>query len=112
MLRRRFLLLSLLTTIQFIISIVLITPCVAQDWEIAKPRGTPKVVDLYEPDVSVNLMYSDFLIRKDKDNKLVPSLAENWRWVNDRCIEFKLRRGVLFHKMVLTNHATAWPEFV
>jgi peptide/nickel transport system substrate-binding protein len=42
-------------------------------------------------------MYSDFLVGLDKDNNFVPSLAEDWRWVNDRTIEFKLRKGVIFH---------------
>jgi peptide/nickel transport system substrate-binding protein len=87
----------LLLAVQSTIFIVLTSTCGSQDWEIPKPRGTLKIVDLFEPYVSINLMYSDFLIRKDKDNKFVPSLAENWRWVNDRTIEFKLRRGVIFH---------------
>jgi peptide/nickel transport system substrate-binding protein len=33
----------------------------------------------------------------DKDGRLTPCLAEDWRWLDDRKIEFKLRRGVTFH---------------
>jgi peptide/nickel transport system substrate-binding protein len=34
----------------------------------------------------------------DKDNKNPrPALAEDWRWIDDRTIEFKLRTGVTFH---------------
>jgi len=33
----------------------------------------------------------------DKDNNLVPCLAEDWRWTDDRTVEFKLREGVRFH---------------
>jgi peptide/nickel transport system substrate-binding protein len=33
----------------------------------------------------------------DKDNNFVPCLAEGWRWIDERTIEFRLRRGVSFH---------------
>jgi peptide/nickel transport system substrate-binding protein len=33
----------------------------------------------------------------DKDNNYTPGLAEDWRWIADRTIEFKLRQGVTFH---------------
>jgi peptide/nickel transport system substrate-binding protein len=80
-----------------ILNLALSPSTVAQEWEVRKSRGTLKVVDMYWPLVSASLMYADFLIRKDKDGKLVPSLAEDWRWVNDRTIEFKLRKAVTFH---------------
>jgi peptide/nickel transport system substrate-binding protein len=32
----------------------------------------------------------------DKDNNFVPCLAESWRWIDERTIEFRLRRGVTF----------------
>ena len=89
--------LAIFALIQLSLGITLPPPSLAQDWEVPRARGTLRVVDLFSPDVSVNLMFSHFLIRKDKDNKFVPSLAENWRWIDDRTIEFKLRRGVLFH---------------
>ncbi len=36
------------------------------------------------------------LVRVDKDGKTVPALAESWKWVNDKTLEFKLRKGVKF----------------
>ncbi|NIO10004.1 MAG: hypothetical protein GTO40_19165, partial [Deltaproteobacteria bacterium] len=33
----------------------------------------------------------------DKDNNFLPGLAEVWRWIDERTIEFRLRRGVNFH---------------
>jgi peptide/nickel transport system substrate-binding protein len=37
------------------------------------------------------------LVTLDKDNNYVPCLAVDWRWKNDRTIDFKLRKGVTFH---------------
>ena len=45
----------------------------------------------------MNTLYADFLISKGKDNNFAPSLAKDWRWINDRTIEFKLRMDVTFH---------------
>jgi peptide/nickel transport system substrate-binding protein len=33
----------------------------------------------------------------DRDNNFVPCLAEGWKWIDERTIEFGLRRGVSFH---------------
>jgi len=43
------------------------------------------------------LDYAEGLVTLDKDNNWVPCLAEDWRWINDRTIEFMLREGVRFH---------------
>ena len=61
------------------------------------PRGTIKVVDLLIPEVSVMWNYAEGLITLDKNNNYATCLAEDWRWLNDRTIEFKLRQGVTFH---------------
>lgn len=95
--RRVSLPLAILTFILFSLAIFLSPPSLAQEWHLRKTRGTIRVVDLGIPEVSMNLMYSDFLISKDKNNNFFPSLAEDWRWINDRTIEFKLRQGVTFH---------------
>lgn len=39
----------------------------------------------------------DTLLRTDPDNNIVPCLAESWRIIDDRTVEFKLRPGVKFH---------------
>ena len=36
------------------------------------------------------------LVRVDKDGRTVPTLATSYRWVDDRMMEFKLRKGVTF----------------
>jgi len=55
------------------------------------------VVDLYLPSVVLAQNYAEGLLAPDKDNNWVPCLAEDWRWLDDRTIEFKLRPGVMFH---------------
>ncbi|SDG15807.1 MULTISPECIES: ABC transporter substrate-binding protein [Thalassobaculum] len=56
--------------------------------------------------VHVRIIYSmfDSLIRRDflangkgSGSKLVPGLAESWKRIDDKTIEFKLREGVKFH---------------
>ena len=61
------------------------------------PRGTLRVVDLWSVAGSVEMNYAEGLVMLDKDNNFVPCLAEEWKWINDRTIEFRLRQGVFFH---------------
>jgi len=73
-------------------------PSFAQGWKYrVKPRGTLGVVDLFLPSVSVMRNYAEGLVMLDKDKNLVPCLAEDLRWVDDRTIEFELRGKVRFH---------------
>jgi len=37
------------------------------------------------------------LVRVDKDGRMVANLAESWKWVDDKTLEVKLRKGVTFH---------------
>jgi len=92
-----FLTLAILAFIQFSLGIALTPPSLAQEWEVREARGTITVVDLFQPTVSVMLNYAEGLVNLDRDNNWVPSLASNWRWVDDHTIEFKLRKGVTFH---------------
>lgn len=39
----------------------------------------------------------DGLVARDADMKLVPQLAQSWRWVDPTTLEMKLRHGVKFH---------------
>ncbi|MBI3733741.1 MAG: hypothetical protein HY259_09850 [Chloroflexi bacterium] len=39
----------------------------------------------------------DHLIERDFDGNLVPGLAESWKVVDEKTIEFRLRQGVNFH---------------
>ena len=79
------------------LSIELSVPCLAKDWKVRRTRGIIKVVHLDLVSSSLTQNYAEGLVRVDKENNIVPSLAEDWRWVDDRTIEFKLRKGVTFH---------------
>lgn len=37
------------------------------------------------------------LTRIDEAGRLQPSLAESWKWINDKTLQLKLRKGVSFH---------------
>jgi len=91
--------LVILAVFQFIFGSALATPSRAQEWAVrVKPRGILRVVDLsHNTSWSIARQYAEGLVTVDKDNNWVPCLAEDWRWLNDRTIEFKLRRGVFFH---------------
>jgi len=47
--------------------------------------------------ISVRLNVFDSLVERDWDGKIVPGLAESWNVVDDKTIDFKLRKGVKFH---------------
>ena len=61
------------------------------------PRGTLIVVDSWAVTSSIIGNYAESLVTLDNDNNFIPCLAESWNWIDDRTIEFKLRRGVFFH---------------
>ena len=88
--------LAILTFIQFALGIALSPPSHAQEWAVRRLTGTLKVVDLFSPAGSAMMNYAESLVTLDKDNNWVPCLAEDWRWLDDRTIEFALRRGVTF----------------
>jgi ABC-type transport system substrate-binding protein len=90
--------LAILAFLQFSLSIALLPPSLAQEWALrVKPRGTLRVVELREPAGSVMRNYAEGLVNLDKDNNYVPCLAEDWRWIDERTIEFGLRGKVRFH---------------
>jgi peptide/nickel transport system substrate-binding protein len=39
----------------------------------------------------------EHLMELDPDGRLVPRLATDWRWLDDRTLEVTLRQGVKFH---------------
>jgi peptide/nickel transport system substrate-binding protein len=112
--RRAFTSLTILVFIQFSLGIVLSTPSLGQEWAVRRPRGTLKVVNLFVPSVSTMRNYAETLVTLDKDNNWVPCLATDWRWIDDRTIEFKLRQGVTFHNGEKFNAEAArinWEEY-
>jgi peptide/nickel transport system substrate-binding protein len=84
-----------LASVFFILSITLPSASLAE--ERTSPRGTLKVVDFWGATSAVRSNFAEGLVTLDKDNNRIPCLAESWRWIDDRTIEFKLRRGVSFH---------------
>ena len=94
MFRTKYLFLSLLTLFYFILTATLPSAPLAQ--EKINPRGTLKVVDLWLVHSSIEYNYFEGLVTLDKDNNYVPCLAEGWKWIDERTIEFRLRRGVTF----------------
>jgi len=62
----------------------------------------PESIDAYYNNVRIGVILAhhiwDHLVYRDpKTNQYKPSLATAWRWVDDRTLEFDLRRGVKFH---------------
>jgi len=112
--RRVFFILAILAAIQFSLGILLSPPSLAQEWAVGGARGTLKVVDLGAPSVSAAVNYAEGLVTLDKDNNLVACLAEDWRWIDDRTIEFRLRKGVTFHNGERVNAESVrvnWEEY-
>jgi ABC-type transport system substrate-binding protein len=60
--------------------------------------GELRIVDSHRYNF-ITIVYNVFehLMELDKDGKLVPRLAAEWRWRDDRTLEVHLRQGVKFH---------------
>jgi len=62
------------------------------------PRGELRIVDPGPANwASITLNVFEHLWELDTDGKTVPRLATSWRWLDDRTLEARLRRGVRFH---------------
>ena len=62
------------------------------------PQGEVRIVDKSSTNwSSVTFNVFEHLIELAKDGTLVPRLATEWRWLDDRTLEFTLRQGVIFH---------------
>jgi peptide/nickel transport system substrate-binding protein len=96
MVRMKYPLLTILALFYCSLSVALPSAPLAQELK-SYPRGTLRVVDLWSVPDSVVVNYAEGLVALDQENNFVPCLAEGWRWIDKRTIEFKLRRGVSFH---------------
>ena len=81
----------------FLCSLTIVLPSATLAQERVTPRGTLKAVDLRDCPASILYNYGEGLVTTDKDNNFVPCLAESWKWIGERTMEFNLRRGVTFH---------------
>jgi ABC-type transport system substrate-binding protein len=62
------------------------------------PQGEIRIVDSDPFNwVSITLNVMEHLLEPDQEGQLVPRLATQWRWLDDRTLEFTLRQGVTFH---------------
>ncbi len=66
--------------------------------QVPAPRGELRIVDSHRYNF-ITIVYNVFehLMELDKDGKLVPRLAAEWRWRDDRTLEVRVRQGVKFH---------------
>ena len=66
--------------------------------QVPAPRGELRIVDSSRYNF-ITIVHNVFehLMELDKDGKLVPRLATEWRWLDDRTLEVRLRQGVSFH---------------
>jgi peptide/nickel transport system substrate-binding protein len=73
-----------------------------------------KVVALMDQPPSAAVNYTETLVALDEESNVVPCLAKDWRWLNDRTIEFKLREDVWFHNGEKFNAESVkinWEEY-
>jgi ABC-type transport system substrate-binding protein len=62
------------------------------------PRGELHIVDSHRYNfLSIVFNVFEHLIALDQDGKLVPRLATDWRWLDERTLAIHLRQGVTFH---------------
>lgn len=77
-----------------------------------EPQGTIYVSDFS----SLNWLFVLFntmeeLVRADHDGRLIPSLAENARWLDDCNLEVKLRHGIIFQNQQPFNAEAVQKSF-
>ena len=66
--------------------------------EVHTPRGELRIVDKHPLNWQwIVLNIFEHLVEFDKDGQLVPRLATEWRWLDERSLELTLRQGVKFH---------------
>src|SRR5215471_16234378 len=75
----------------------------------AQPQGELRVAIPWTPEnldptmnlssfrAMVGVSMFDSLVGRDTENRIVPQLAESWRFVDDVTLQLKLRKGVVFH---------------
>jgi peptide/nickel transport system substrate-binding protein len=62
----------------------------------------PESIDSYFNNVRIGVIiahhvWSNLIYRDPKTNEYKGELATDWKWINDKTIEFNLRHGIKFH---------------
>jgi ABC-type transport system substrate-binding protein len=66
--------------------------------EVSTPQGELRIVDKSPVNwISMTFNVFEHLVEADPQGQLVPRLATDWRWIDDRTLEVTLRSGVKFH---------------
>lgn len=74
------------------------------------PRGEIRIVDKDPLNwLLVTWQVFEHLVEFDPDGTLAPRFASSWRWLDDRTIEFKLRKGVNCHIPGSVRSCSWWP---
>ncbi len=89
---------------RFVISSIILALCtlgwsaIGGGEQIPAPQGELRIVDKHPwnwGSITFNIM--EHLMEFDPEGRLVPRLATDWRWLDDRTLEVTLRQGVRFH---------------
>ncbi|MBI5595423.1 MAG: ABC transporter substrate-binding protein [Elusimicrobia bacterium] len=65
--------------------------------DVVEPISLDPLREFSEKYYTIVQQVFDSLVRFDPQGRLEPALAESWRWVDEKTVEFKLRPGVAFH---------------
>ena len=66
--------------------------------QVPAPRGELRIVDKHPWNWAwITFNVFEHLMDLDKNGTLVPRLATDWQWRDDRTLEMTLRQGVTFH---------------
>lgn len=72
-----------------------------KDTLIVAQDGEPKSLDIHQGNdgfsLRANKLIYSRLVESDGDMNIVPGLAESWEQLDDRTMQFHLRKGVKFH---------------
>lgn len=94
----------LLAILAFLGSFLIHCPCEAKRDTLVVCMGTQPLQNL-NPAFTTNrhilVLYHNWgdtlLYRDPVQKRLVPCLSESWQWIDDKTLEFRLRKGVRFH---------------
>lgn len=65
--------------------------------DVADPATLDPQKEFVEKNHTILQQIFDGLVRIDSEGRIVPALATQWRWIDERTLELALRHGVVFH---------------